>query len=290
MRRPRATPNARRDTGRPASLGWALARWYVARALGQSGTSALESRLTRRASVRTFALVALVAASLPLGACGGAESQDESEPTGEYQVDVTRATFPNRQRLAETSDLIIGVTNTGEETIPEVAVTMFIADEEGEPAGSGQPFATRIDTPGVADPNRPVWIVENKYPILKGPNVPTGESKPKGSSPGTVAQTNTFGFGELPAGERVEMVWRLTAVRAGTYTIDYEVSAGLYGNAQAVGADGSMPEGKFVVTITDQPPKARVNAQGEVVISPNSREGNPDTSDEPVAPGVQNNG
>jgi hypothetical protein len=120
--------------------------------------------------------------------------------------------------------------------------------------------------------------------------VPSGESNPKGSSPGTVAQTNTYGFGELPAGERVEMIWRLTAVRPGTYTIDYEVSAGLYGNAQAVSADGTTPEGKFVVTITDQPPKARVNAQGEVVVSPNSREGGSDPSDDPEAPGVQNNG
>ncbi len=250
--------------------------------MGQSGTSALESRLGR-ASVRIAALALLTSVSLPLAACGGGESQDASEPSGDYPVDVFRATFPNRQRLAETTDLVVGVDNTGSEVIPEVAVTMFIADDSGEPAASGQPFSVRISQPGVADPNRPVWIVENKYPKIKGFPLP------KGSSPGTVAQTNTFGFGELGPGERIEMVWRLTAVQAGTYTINYEVSAGLYGNAKAVSADGTTPEGKFVVTITDQPPKARVNAQGDVVVSPNSRENNPDVSDEPVAPGVQNN-
>ena len=81
-----------------------------------------------------------------------------------------------------------------------------------------------------------------------------------------MAQTNTFAFGELPPGDRIELVWRLTAVRPGTYTIDYEVSAGLQGKARAVTADGSAPEGKFVVTISDKPPKATVTGKGKVKI------------------------
>jgi hypothetical protein len=203
-------------------------------------------------------VVGLAAAGL--SACGGGETQDASEASGEYPVDVFRATFPNRQRLAETSDLVIGVENTGDETIPELAVTMFIADEDGNPSSSGGPFSTRISQSGVADPNRPVWILENKYPIIKGFGVPTG------SSPGTVAQTNTFGFGSLPANEQLEMQWRLTPVRAGTYTINYEISAGLYGNAKAVTAEGGAPEGKFVITISDKPPQTHVTAGGVVEI------------------------
>ena len=50
------------------------------------------------------------------------------------------------------------------------------------------------------------------------------------------------------------MVWKLTPVKAGTYTVNYEISAGLYGNAKAVTSDGTQPQGKFVVTITDKPP------------------------------------
>lgn len=217
----------------------------------------------RRKSARSRLAVAGAAAAsiLALAACGEDEPrQDVDEPAGEFPVDVFKAKFPNRQRLAETNDLVLGVENSGEATIPDLAVTVFVADEAGEPAASGQPFYTRIEQAGVANPNRPVWILENTYPHVEG--LPA----PEGSSPGTVAQTNTFGFGELPPGERIEVSWRLTAVRAGTYTIDYEVSAGLQGKARAVTADGSPPEGKFVVTISDKPPKATVTGSGKVKI------------------------
>ena len=54
-------------------------------------------------------------------------------------------------------------------------------------------------------------------------------------------------------------------MQAGTYTLNYEVAAGLDGKAKAVTADGSAAEGSFVVTISDKPPQATVNDQGEVV-------------------------
>jgi hypothetical protein len=63
------------------------------------------------------------------------------------------------------------------------------------------------------------------------------------------------------------MVWKLTPVKAGTYTVNYEISAGLYGKAKAVTSDGSPPEGKFVVTVTDKPPEARVNDAGQVEVA-----------------------
>lgn len=192
-----------------------------------------------------------------LAGCGGsdAEPRDAAEPSGEFPVEVTSSKFPNRQRLAETTELVLGVENTGQEAIPELAVTIFVDD------GADGAFSIRLDNPELANPNRPVWILENKYPRL------AGEPAPEGSSPGTVAQTNTFGFGELPPGERLEMIWRVTPVRAGTYTLNYELAAGLHGNAEAVTSDGSQPRGKFVVTITDKPPKARVNNQGKVEIT-----------------------
>jgi hypothetical protein len=212
--------------------------------------------------LRLFALAAASALALGLAACGeGQERQDASEPTGEYPVEVVSSKFPNRQRLAETTDLVIAVENSGEETIPNLAVTIDTAGE-GADTGAGSTgagsFSTRIDNPALANPNRPVWILENKYPRIGG------DPAPKGTSPGTVAQTNTFGFGELAPDDRLEMIWRLTPVKAGTYTVDYEVSAGLYGNAKAVTSDGSAPEGKFVVTITDKPPKATVSDSGKV--------------------------
>jgi hypothetical protein len=227
-------------------------RWYVARALGRNGKIAL------RSGQRSWAIPALLATSLSLGlaACGGSgERQDEAEPSGEYPVEVVSSKFPLRQRLAETTDLELSVENTGEETIPNLAVTIFTDD------GAVGSFSIREDNPALANPNRPVWILENKFPRIEG------DPPPEGSSPGTVAQTNTYGFGELPAGERLEMVWKLTPVKSGTYTVNYELAAGLFGNAKAIDSSGAQPKGKFLVTITDKPPKARVNDAGQVEIT-----------------------
>src|SRR5918994_86221 len=217
--------------------------WYVPRALGERG------QITRgRGLMRVGATIATGVTVLVLAACGGAgERQDESEPEAEFPVDVATAKFPNRQRLAEATELRLGVENTGTETIPDLAVTIFIED-----GGQGS-FDIRLDQPGLANPNRPVWVLEDKYPRL------AGESRPPGSSPGVVAQTNTFAFGPLEPGEEREIVWRVTPVRGGTYTVNYEIAAGLQGNAKAVTAGGGGPRGKFVVTISTKPPKARVN-------------------------------
>ena len=210
------------------------------------------------------AALATALSVLSLTACGGGgERQDESEPEGQYPVNVTTAQFPNRQRLAETSDLRLAVENTGTEEIPDLAVTIFVDDGTGAVsagAGGQGSFSIRSDQPGLANPSRPVWILENKYPRIEG------EGEPLGSSPGTSAQTNTFGFGPLAAGETREMIWRVTPVRGGTYTLNYKIAAGLQGNAEAVTADGSAPEGKFVVTISTKPPQASVDDQGHVIV------------------------
>lgn len=219
----------------------------------------------RLSPLRLSALAVASALILGLAACGGEEeTQDASEPAGEFPVEVLTSKFPNRQRLAETTDLVIGIENTGAETIPNLAVTID-TQGEGTSTGTGSTgagsFSIRLDNPALANPNRPVWILENKYPRI------TGDPAPKGTSAGTVAQTNTFGFGELAPGEEREMVWRVTPIKAGTYTLDYEISAGLYGKAKAVTSDGSQPAGKFVVTISDKPPTATVTDSGKVETS-----------------------
>lgn len=200
-----------------------------------------------------------------LSACGGEKPrQDEGAVSGEFPVEVTTSKFPNRQRLAEKTDLVLEVENTGDETIPELAVTISTdngaVNGVGTDAAAAGSFSIRVDNPRLANPNRPVWILENKFPRVRG------QPAPAGSSPGTVAQTNTFGFGELPAGESRELIWRVTPVMTGTYTVNYEIAADLYGEATAVTDDGSTPEGKFVVTITDRPPEASVGEGGEVEI------------------------
>lgn len=198
-------------------------------------------------------LAAVVAAAL--ASCGGSEEpQDANEPSGEYEVEVTESEFPTKQRLAETSDLVLGVENIGDETVPELAFT--IETDGGQADGS---FSIRSDQPGLANPNRPVWVLENKFPRE------VGTPPPKGLSGGFRVQTNTFGFGPLEPGEEKEIVWRVTAVQPGTYTLSYVVEAGLDGDAQAVTASGDEVKGEFVVEITDKPPKTRVNDAGQVV-------------------------
>ena len=202
-------------------------------------------------------VVALSALAAVLSACGGDDSttqQNANEPAGDFPVEVTKAKFPTEQRLALTSDLVLGVENTGEETVPELAFT--IETDDGVADGS---FNVRIDDPAASNPNRPVWILENKYPRA------TDEPVPKGVSGGLRAQTNTFGFGPLEPGDERTIVWRVTAVEAGTYTLHYQVEAGLDGEAKAVTDDGGEVKGEFVVTISDKAPQATVNDKGQVV-------------------------
>jgi len=199
--------------------------------------------------------VLLPSVALGLAACGDdAESQDANEPSGDFPVEVTTAKFPTSQRLAETSDLVLGVKNTGDEALPMLAFT--IETDDGEADGS---FAIRLDDDSLANPNRPVWILESKFPR------PVDTPPPPGLGPGFRAQTNTFGFDSLEPGETEDIVWRLTPVNPGTYTLHYLVEAGLDGNARAVTSDGGQVKGEFVVTISDKPPKATVDGNGDVV-------------------------
>lgn len=61
------------------------------------------------------------------------------------------------------------------------------------------------------------------------------------------------------------MVWRLTAVRGGDYTVRYGIEAGLQGNAVAVDADGGPVTGSIPVSIDARAPTSRVNDKGQVV-------------------------
>lgn len=194
--------------------------------------------------------------SFALVACGGGSgsSEDSEERAGKYPVEISAAQFPTRQRLAQTSDLTIGVTNSGEKTLPAMAVTISLAGEAGE--SSILPFSVRSSQVGLALPDRPVWVLEEGYPKLAGEDGPGGAE---------TANKKTFDFGPLKAGESRTAVWRVTPVRAGDYTLTYRIDAGLGGKAKAVTSAGNAPEGSFVVNITDVPPRTRVNDQGQVV-------------------------
>ena len=219
----------------------------------------------RRAAARFAPLAAVAALAVGLSACGGDKPrQDADEPAGDFPVAVTSAKFPTDQRLAETRDLRLEVENTGDEQVPDLAVTIYTGDVK-----AGGSFSVRSDQAGLADPNRPVWILENGFPKLASHGETAAELDAAPSAGAEAAQTDTFSFGPLGPGESKDIVWRVTPVVAGAYTVHYELAAGLNGKAKAVDADGGPVEGKFAVEISDKPPAASVDDAGNVVIQEN---------------------
>jgi hypothetical protein len=225
------------------------------RALGESGTIAGRQRL-RGAKATIATGTAALALALSVSACGGGgDQQDVDEPTANFPVEVVNASFPDRQQLVETSDLELEIDNVGDQTIPDLAVTIYTTltpTPTGEPKAS-RPFAVRLDEPDLADPTRPVWILEDEFPKLIAPGAGSEGLGHAPSAGAAAAQTDTFQFGSVPSGEGKDIVWRVTPVRAGSYTVHYEVAAGLYGNAKAVTSDGGPVNGEFTVEITSKP-------------------------------------
>jgi hypothetical protein len=204
--------------------------------------------------------LAVAATTLGLAACGGKERQDATEPAGDFAVSVTKSSFPNRQQLSHTTDLELAIRNVGDQTIPDLAITIYTGEQKAE-----QPFDIRLDQPNLADPNRPVWILENGYPKVLEPGITRAGLNRAPSAGAAAAQTDTFQFGPLAPGDEKDMIWRVTPVRGGTYPVNYEVAAGLQGKARAVTRDGGPVKGQFVVTIGTNPPATEVNSSGQVV-------------------------
>lgn len=193
----------------------------------------------------------LSAIAIAASGCGGGERQDASEPDGDFEVEIVKASFPSEQTIAQASTMKILVRNADSKPLPNVSVT--VATEPGDVPGAPQAFSEDIGDPNVADPSRPIWIVDRP---------PVG---------GETAYTNTWALGELPAGKTRAFKWKVTAVKAGDYTINYSVSPGLTGKAKPV-ASGDI-KGTFKVTIDDTPPDSRIGNNGQVIREPASSDG-----------------
>jgi hypothetical protein len=177
--------------------------------------------------------------------CGGSERQDAHEPEGTYDVKVVNASFPSQQQLAEHATMKIAVRNDGDRAVPNLAVTV---GRNGKAT-----FSYQSQQPGLANPSRPIWIVDDG---------------PRG---GTTAYVDTWALGTLPPHQTKTFKWDVTAVRAGTYRIDYTLAAGPNGNATVRRADAS---GTFHVAVTEKPAQACVTPSGEVVNQPDDAAGN----------------
>jgi hypothetical protein len=196
--------------------------------------------------------------ALSVAACGGGDSSsDANEPAGTYPVRVVDASFPTEQKLGETTLMELGIRNTGEATIPALTVNVSVGGKAGR--GSNLPFAIRDPQPGLAQPDRPVWTLADHYPKFAGSPEPggAGTSNPK-----------TFAFGALKAGQTVDLVWKLSAVRSGRHVLTYAIDAGLSGEAKAETDGGVRPGGSFTVQISSAPLDREVTDSGEVVEKP----------------------
>lgn len=181
-------------------------------------------------------------AALLVAGCGG-QRQDASEPSGSFPMRVVNASFPTSQRLSREATMRITVENTGNKAVPEVAVTVF-------KTGNGthaRAFSDNSKQPDLADSSRPIWIVDR---------APYG---------GDTAYSNTWALGRLGPNRSRTFTWKVSPVRAGSYSISYEVAAGLNGQAKAKAPGGGIPRGVFKVAVSGAPAQSTVNDNGNVV-------------------------
>lgn len=188
-----------------------------------------------------------------LAACGGEASSDANQSAGTYHVRVTEASFPTDQHLGQTSLMALGVRNTGKKALPSLTVTVSIAGKEGQ--ASSLPFGISDPQTGLAQPDRPVWVLAQGYPRLAGSTDPGGA---------TTSNRKTFSFGPLKPGASTAAVWKLSAVKAGKFTVLYRIDAGLSGTARAE-TNGVAAGGSFAAEISAVPPDTEVTDDGEVV-------------------------
>jgi len=197
---------------------------------------------------------AVMVLGLSLAGCGGTR-QDAHETAANYRVSVLSASFPTTQTLSAQSALTLSVRNDDSKTIPQLAVTV-------------SSFNVNSQHHGLADPSRPVWIVD------------------QGPVGGESAYTNTWALGALGPGQVRTFTWKVTAVQAGVHNVNFAVAAGLNGKARAVLANGGRPAGGFRVAVSRCPAQAAVNADtGRVVRkAPTGTAGRPCIP--PAAPGT----
>ena len=229
--------------------GAAETPWYVPAALGGYRIQA------RRSRPRAGLAAALAAAlSLSLAACGGGESRGANEQPGTYPVRVTDASLPAFQHVGSTALMKLGIRNTGGKTVPALIVNVSIAGREGRT--STLPFGIHDPEPELAQPDRPVWVLAARYPRFEGSSEPAGAetSNPK-----------TFDFGPLKPGATANLVWKLSAVKTGRWTILYSIDAGFGSDVKARTGGGVEPGGSIVARISAARRNKEVTGSGEVV-------------------------
>jgi hypothetical protein len=201
--------------------------------------------------VRAWRIYGVALCLLALAGCGGGERQDKNEASGNFPVEVVKASFPGKQKLAKSSDLVVTVRNAGGKTIPDIGLTIDGFDEASKQAD-------------LADPQRPVFAINGVQVKIAG----FPESKDAAPRGCDTAYVNTWACGPLRPNEMKTFKWTVTAVKAGNYKIAWRVNAGLDGKAKAVAQGGGpAPRGVFAGTISNKAPTVRVADDGHTIVN-----------------------
>jgi hypothetical protein len=213
--------------------------------------------------------VALAAAAV--SACGSASTQTQtgSRSAGgqrSYPVAIDAASFPSSQSVAQSAEMVISVRNTGQRTIPNLAVTVCnVTCRSPAPAGEGSSapaFGDNSEQPNLANPGEPLWVVDRppgvcSYSCLNG-----------GRGGAVTAYSNTWSMGPLRPGHTARFDWQVTPISPGRHVVAWTVAATLGGRGNAVLAGGGAPAGTFTVDVGNKPPQTYVNNSGQIVTAP----------------------
>jgi hypothetical protein len=202
-------------------------------------------------AVRTWRISVVFVCLVALAGCGGGQRQDENEPSGNFPVEVVGTSFPDKQQLAKSSDIVVSVRNAGQKTIPNVGITLHGLNE-------------RKNNPDLADASRPVFAINGVQVKIAGfPEAK--DAAPRGCD---TAYVDTWACGPLKPNRTRTFRWSVTAVRAGDYKITWRVNAGLDGKAKAVAQGGGpAPTGTFAGTISNKAPTVRVADDGHTIVN-----------------------
>jgi hypothetical protein len=228
----------------PGAAGAGIVKLTV-RATGRA--SKLLPRRPRDASIALATVAAIV-----LAGCGGSR-QDAHEPEATYRMKVARVSFPRLQAVARPVTLEIAMRNVSTQTVPTVAVTVDSLTYNSRYAA-------------LADPRRPIWVIERGPGAIAVPPVESQEVSPPGGA--QTAATKTWALGSLPPRHTTRFVWKLVPVKAGTYTLHFAYAAGVSGKSKVHVVLGSQ-RGAITVHIAPKPPATHVNPEtGKVLPGP----------------------
>src|SRR5690348_12168528 len=110
--------------------------------LEESATTA-RARRARRRRIGIGMFAALLAAGA--ASCGG-QRQDVTEPEGNFPVSIVSADFPSKQALAQNTNLTLAVENSGDKTIPNLAITIFTTSNASTQASGTSTGTTSTGT------------------------------------------------------------------------------------------------------------------------------------------------